>query len=165
MKGMAKKISNRLSQIRSNFLFKASRMKNQSKINFKRKKSQNSELSFSKYKRGSTEFKPGQIVKKTTFSKNKDGSQSSKIYSVDSITEIREKKNEMNKNKTTEILEEMEGVEDTPKNSKETDDNMNKKSNKNEFFGKISVFSVLEKKKTKKIEPVVWDDKSFDGIL
>ena len=166
MKGMARQISNKLSELRSNFLFKASRMPNQSKINFKKKKSNPSELRFSKYKRELTEQQPNTLLKKTTFSKNpnKNGSQSTGIYSVGSVTELDSIKDK-NKMKTNEILQEMEGVEDTPKDNKETEDGGKLAKPEKAFFGKLSSFSVLSKKPTRKLLPKNFDDdNSFDGI-
>ena len=164
MFNMAKKISNKLSQLRSNFLFKASRMKGQSKINFKRKNSLVSEVNFSKYKKNTMESSSNNLVKKTTFGKTKEtfADQSSRIYSIDSIPETDPTLKTKNLLKTNEILQEMEGVEDTPKEIKATEDCVKKDAPSKTFFGKIGVFSTFQRKQTRKLKPVINDDDDED---
>lgn len=167
---MAQKFSNRLSQLRSNFLFKASKRQGQSKVNFTRKGTgKSSELSFSKYKRKPSEYSQNKIVKKkTNFSKgaNTMASQSSKIYSYESIPELNRLSSSKKTSfqKTTELLKEIEDIGESPKDSKDTQDQSEKKNPSKEFFKKISVFNSKPNKTSKKIQPVNFDEDSFNGF-
>jgi hypothetical protein len=170
LKGMAKQISNQLSQLRSNFLFKASRMQGLSRVNLNRQKTSNSsEVNFAKYKKKPSDFSSNNMVKKTSFSKgaNQMANQSSKIYSYDSIPDIEHRSNlkKLSMQKTNEILQEIEDIENTPKELKMTEDHKKNRSPKKQFFGKVSVFTCLKKRPTRKLQPVYFDDdESFNGF-
>lgn len=146
MQGMAQKISRKLSQLRSAFLFKASQARTQSKINFKRKKTE----------------APAQPDPRAG---ERNADQSSRIYSAKSVSEDQTEHSlrAQHKLKTNEILAEMEGLEESPKALGETREAPSKRTGK-VFFGRVSAFSAMHLQPSKKLEPVVLSEEPGDSF-
>lgn len=167
LKGMAKKITQKLSELRSQFLYKASHMQMQSKINFKRKKTNISEIGFSKARAPKEAFDKD-MHQKSAFLRKQDrnADQSSRIYSVDSIKEeeTHVSLRKMNKQKTEEIMKKIENLESPPNAHKHTDDGASKSSDK-VLYGNFGVFSGIKHKRSKKLNPIVMSDDFDDPFL
>lgn len=142
-------------------------MKTQSKINFKRKKTNKSEVGFPRQKSQVDAFKKD-LSKKGTFSRNKElnADQSSRIYSVESIPEIETHSDLRNKNrqKTNEILQKIENLQDSPENLKRTENAESRREEKS-YFGKMGVFSGVNHRTTKKLKPVILNDDFEDPFF